>query len=68
MTSSLPITAFSFDYLSNTRYDVSVKSIFVPFSSLIFNYFLTLAFLRAARSPAPVLEAGAMPVGTLVRP
>ena len=62
------ITAFSFDYLSNTRYDVSVKSIFVPFSSLIFNYFLTLAFLRAARSPAPVLEAGAMPVGTLVRP
>lgn len=61
------ITAFSFDYFSRTNYDVSVKFIFVVFSGLIFNCFLTLAFLRASSGLAPVPEAEEAPVEALVR-
>lgn len=55
------VTAFSFTtHVGATRHDVTVKFLFVSISGLVFNYFLTLAFLRAQASQA--VEPGAEPV------
>ena len=52
------VTAFSLDYQTVTRHDQTPKYIIVAFAGLIFNAFLTLAFLRAkpARTVAPTVE------------
>ncbi|MBF9222016.1 hypothetical protein [Hymenobacter ruricola] len=50
------VTAFSQDYLSITIYDKSWKYVMVACAGLAFNWFLTLAFLRAKQqkvAPAP---------------
>jgi len=49
------VTAFSLDYLSKTSYDQAPKWILIAVIMIIFNGFLTLAFLRAR--PAPALAA-----------
>lgn len=49
------VTAFSLDYLSKTLYDQAPKWILIAVIMIIFNGFLTLAFLRA--KPAPALAA-----------
>jgi len=55
------VTAFSFTtHAGVTRHDITVKFLFVSISGLVFNYFLTLAFLRAQASQA--VEPGAEPV------
>ncbi|HEX8326777.1 MAG TPA: hypothetical protein VF629_04505 [Hymenobacter sp.] len=57
------VTAFSLEYLTTTIYDQSSKFIFVSIAGLVFNYFLTLAFLRANRlssSPAETQLSGAI--------
>lgn len=53
------VTAFSLEYLSVTIYDQTWKYCFVALSGLAFNYFLTLAFLRAQPDglSAPDMEA-----------
>ncbi|UOQ96951.1 hypothetical protein MUN81_17110 [Hymenobacter sp. 5317J-9] len=43
------VTAFSQDYLTVTIYDQTWKYVMVALSGLAFNWFLTLAFLRAKR-------------------
>ena len=52
------VTAFSFTtHVGATKHEIAVKFLFVSISGLVFNCFLTLAFLRArtgpARQPAP---------------
>lgn len=56
------VTAFSLDYLTVTVYDQSWKSIALALLGLVFNWFLTLAFLRAHRGGAPVEVT--VPAGT----
>ena len=41
------VTAFSLDYLTKTLYQQTSKYLFVAVAGLVFNYFLTMAFLRA---------------------
>lgn len=41
------VTAFSLDYQTVTRFDQTPKYIIIAFAGLVFNTFLTLAFLRA---------------------
>ncbi|MBD2721918.1 hypothetical protein [Hymenobacter armeniacus] len=49
------VTAFSQEYLTVTIYDQTWKYIIVALAGLAFNWFLTLAFLRAKRElPSPV--------------
>jgi hypothetical protein len=45
------VTAFSFEHLSRTTAEQSPKYIFVAISGLVFNYFLTRAFLAANKTP-----------------
>ena len=62
------ISAFSFNFLSrNSLFDVSTKFIFVSISGLVFNWFLTLAFLRAGRNPSTVAETANAPVREFAR-
>lgn len=48
------VTAFSFDYFSVTIYDQSPKALVFATLGLVFNGFLTLAFLRAKRTDGAV--------------
>ncbi|MBJ6108164.1 hypothetical protein JAO73_04015 [Hymenobacter sp. BT523] len=48
------VTAFSQEYLSVTIYDQNWKFIIVALVGMVFNWFLTLAFLRAKREEAAV--------------
>ena len=50
--SGITVGAFSFDYLSRTAADQTWKYIVVAIGSLSFNWFLTLALLRARRPGA----------------
>ncbi|WP_310394236.1 hypothetical protein [Hymenobacter sp.] len=59
------ITAFSLDYLSATEIDNYVKFSFASISGLVFNYFLTLAFLRADPTSDPAPETKGQPVDQL---
>jgi hypothetical protein len=52
------VTAFSLDQLSVTIYDQSWKYIVVALIGMVFNYFLTLAFLRAKPQAAAPPVAG----------
>lgn len=61
------VTAFSLDYLSKTQYDQAPKYIMVAVIGIIFNGFLTLAFLRAKPLPAVASDAETPPAGQLAR-
>ena len=56
------VTAFSLDYLSETQYDQAPKWIFISIIGIIFNVFLTLAFLRAKTAPQQPVGNNASPV------
>ena len=56
------VTAFSLDYLSKTQYDQAPKWIFISVIGIIFNVFLTLAFLRAKTAPQRPVGNNAPPV------
>ena len=56
------VTAFSLDYLSKTQYDQAPKWIFISIIGVIFNVFLTLAFLRAKTAPQQPVDNNASPV------
>ena len=47
------VTAFSLDALSKTAYDQAPKNLFIAASGLVFNCFLTLAYLRARPDAYP---------------
>ncbi len=52
--SAATVTAFSLDYLSLTETDQIYKYILIALAGLVFNFFLTLAFIRAHRyAPSP---------------
>lgn len=51
------VTAFSLEFLPTTNFIYYVKFSFVSVSGLVFNYFLTLAFLRAKPENSTVWEA-----------
>ncbi len=51
------VTAFSTDLMPASEFNFYVKFSFVSVSGLVFNYFLTLAFLRAKPGNATVLTA-----------
>ena len=56
------VTAFSLDYLSETQYDQAPKYMMVAVIGIIFNVFLTLAFLRAKTAPQRPVGNNAPPV------
>ena len=59
------VTAFSLDYLSKTQYEQAPKWIFISVIGIIFNVFLTLAFLRARNAPRWPVGSNASPVNRL---
>ena len=61
------VTAFSLDYLSWTKADQAPKFIMVAVIGVIFNVFLTLAFLRARPLPAVAADTETPPSGQLAR-
>jgi hypothetical protein len=60
------VTAFSLEALSQTKADQSYKYIFIALAGMVFNWFLTLAFLRARRSDYSVAEVKLADFGSLV--
>ncbi|MDB5234605.1 MAG: hypothetical protein JWR44_1598 [Hymenobacter sp.] len=60
------VTAFSLDYLSLTAYDQTSKLFFIIAAGLVFNAFLTLAFLRDRRSDYTTGTVRISPSGQLV--
>lgn len=61
------VTAFSLDYLSRTNYEQAPKWVFISVVGIIFNVFLTLAFLRAKPLPAVATAAETPPAGQLAQ-